>query len=421
MHPAADDTVERMQLWQKRFRQRLMDDNDQENYLQEWAILQEITRFPPQEALNRLKQVVAVDEMSDAAYERFWKAMVLVNAAYSQRAGLVGVSDPEERQKRYVVYVNSGDPEAKQYDTFLMLQSKVGAIRKPPQQAPPFSADELRLSQTCSELFGKLAVLLVKAGPGFASEALIDELKSIIALYELLLREADATNRARPRALDAIAEAQYTAGRISLILRNYDQAREWFEKSLDLFDKLGDQFGLQCCRRQLWSLHILSTGDVDAELRRSLEMLTRKQMPTGSLDHTQALVSQIRQTLNADDRFALKPLIQEVVEELKQQGYPDDERWSLEQALMSWIEGVPANLHGNDFLYRLCQVIQLYAGIWGARATMSEAGANERLHGLQSVIQRLGSEALKAEGDLQRRFVSASARPLAARQGAAAV
>jgi tetratricopeptide (TPR) repeat protein len=403
----------------ERFRQRLMNGNDQDQYLREWATWQEITTFPPQEAVERLKQVVAVDKMSDAAYEHFWKSMVLINAAYSQRASLVGVSNLEEWQNRYLAYVNGSDPEAKQYDNFLMLWSKIGAIRKPPQQAPPFSPDELRFSQACLELSGKLAVLGGKAGPGLASKALIGELKSIIALYESLLREADVTNRARPQALDAIAEAQYCAGRISLIVRDYDQAQEWFQKSLELFDKLGDQSGEQCCRRQLCSLGILSTADVDAELRRSLETLTRKQMPAGSLDRAEALVSQIRQSLNADDKFALTPLIQEAIKELKQQGFPDDEKWSLEEALMAWIEGVPANLHGNDFLYRLSQVIQLYAAIWGARATMSEAGAIERLRGLQSLIQQLGLESFKADNDLQRRFASATARPLVARQDAA--
>jgi hypothetical protein len=405
-------------VWQ-RFRQRLMEGNDQDQYLQDWAILRQVTLLPLEEARVLLKQKVATENMSDAAYEHFRKAMILVSAAYFHRAGLVGISDLGEWQKRYSAYLAGTDPEAKQYETFLSLRLEIDKVREAPQQAAPFSPDELRLGQACSELFSKLAVPL-NTGPGLASQALIDELESLITQYESLLEEADPANRARRQALDAIAEAQYAAGRISLILRDYDQARRWFQESAESFGRLGDQFGLQLCRRQLSSIHILSTGDADAELRAALETLTREQVPVGSLDRAQAIVSQISQTVKAGDWFAVKRLIEEAVRELERQGYPNDEEQSPDEALKSWIESVPGDLRGNDFLYRLSQVVQLYAGIWGARASLSEAGADERLAGIRSLVHQLDLESLQADDDLQRRFASASARPLAATQAVAA-
>lgn len=407
-----------------RFRERLMQDNDQAQYLRDWQLLQKMTHSPA-EALRRLSEAIATDGMNDTQYQHFRNALTMANAAYAHRAQLVGISDPQEWERRYRAYLAGPDTEAAQYDTLLNLRGQIDSIRPLPQQAPPFSSEEMRLADACNRLFNsKLAVLLNRASPGASRaelEALIGELDGLVAEYRRLLAGTDPGNRARPQALNAIANAQYAAGRASLILKNYQNARAWFQAALQSFENLADKFGIRAARMQLSALEVVSSGDADAAVRANLETLVCGAAPAGLLDRAQALVSQIQQASAAGDWFAVRRLIQETVDELARQNYPSDEKVDAETALASWIEAVPANLMGNDFLEQLAKVITLSAALWGARANLQAPEARERLARLSQLVQRAFQESLQADGELQRRFTAAAARPLMPPQSVAGV
>jgi hypothetical protein len=397
-----------------RFRQRLMADNQQDRYLEEWSRIRRLTQLPPHEALEALRAMISAERMDEPAFQLFRNAMVLVNAAYTQRAGVGGISDPAEWQRRWEAYCVRPDSDAVPFEAYFRLRVEIDSIRKPRDQQPPYSPDELSLSAACNALYNQLAVALLRAGPGLAAQPVIDTLAQLIRNYQSLLAQSAPENRARRQAREAIAEAQYAAGRTCLILSRYQDARGWFQDALSTFEALGDLNGAQSSRQQLVSLAVVESGDVDAAVRANLEVLTGDKTNARTLDRATALAAQLRQSLKVGDTFEATALLSATVEALRQQQYLDPGRAPVESYFGQWVESVPGSLEGNDFLRELGQVVQLYAEVYGARAMLStwpEAG--EQLQALSALVNRMGAESLSADRDLQRRFTLASARPLA--------
>lgn len=396
-----------------RFRQRIIDGNQQAEVLKAWRDIAALTRLPGNESLERLRTIV-IDQMDEAAFQLFWNAMILVNATYAQRAGLLGVNDPAEWQKQLHVYLDGSDTDAAQYGRFLTLRCALEEFRKPKELAPPYSAEELELSGQCNELFNRLAIVLIQAAPGAASHDVIDELAEIIGLHRELLVHAKPTNRARRQVLEAIAEATYATGRTHLILKKYGEAERSFQIALEAFEALGASNDAQASRQQLAGISIQS-GNVDAAVRANLEVLTGEEGQARSLQRASALVSQLTQTVKVGDAYEADKLLESAVAELERQLYLDPGRDGIERSFAKWVEMVPAGLRGNDFFRELAQVVQLYAGIYGARATLrADELAQDQLRALLALLDPMSEESLNADEDLQQRFLAASAQPLAA-------
>jgi hypothetical protein len=120
--------------------------------------------------------------------------------------------------------------------------------------------------------------------------------------------------------------------------------------------------------------------------------------------------------LDTGDRFEARHLLNSAVRELNSQLYPDPHRTGVTECFKTWVEMIPANLRGTDFMNVLARVTQLYSATLGARAILdSDAQAEQQLRALADLAARIGKEALKADADLQRRFMDADARPLLAR------
>ena len=188
----------------ERFRQRLMEGNIQARYLNEWSKIRALTELPENESRKRLPTMVSVDHMDEAAFQYFRNAMILVNAAYTHRAGLVGITDPVEGQRRLDAYLASTEPDAARYKTFLTLRVDLEKIRRPQDQSPPYTPEELSLSEACNALFSRLAIAMNKAVPGLASKEVIDALQDVIGDYEKLKDQSKENNRARRQALERV-------------------------------------------------------------------------------------------------------------------------------------------------------------------------------------------------------------------------
>jgi HPt (histidine-containing phosphotransfer) domain-containing protein len=399
-----------------RFRQRITEGNQQHELLKAWQTISGLTALPVPESLEQLRKLL-IEQMDDHEFQTFRNAMILVNSAYMERAGLVGIQDPAEWERRYNAYLAGGDPEARQYENLFHLRVAMDRIR-PHQQSPPYDAEELDLGRRCNELFNKLATVSVRATPRNATPEVARELQVLIDQHRALLADAKPENRARRQVLEAIANLAYTSGRVYLILKDYSKAAESFESALEQFETLNEGSSAQMCRQQLASLRNLA-GNVDDALQANLELLTSEANNLSCLDRASALVSQLQQVLNANDKFEGRNLLQSALNELKL--YPDPHRFGVNPAFATWVEMIPGALKGNDFLRELARVIQLYSATLGARAIIdSDPQAEQELNQMKTLLDRMFKESVIADSDLQQRFTAAAQRPLAARSVATA-
>ena len=213
--------------------------------------------------------------------------------------------------------------------------------------------------------------------------------------------------------MEAIAQATYALGRVHLILKDYNRATLEFRKALDQFEALNDSFNAQACRQQLAALSTLG-GNIDEAMRANLEALTSEKGQGRSLARAAAFIDQLKRTLDTGDQFEARQLLNSAVRELNSQLYPDPHRTGVTECFKSWVEMVPANLRGTDFMNELAQVIRLYSATLGARAILIECSSRAATARARRSATRMGEEALKADADLQRRFMDADARPLLA-------
>jgi hypothetical protein len=91
--------------------------------------------------------MVGAERMDEGAFQCFRNAMSLVNAAYMRRSGLEGIT----------AYLAGPEPDAARYNMFLMLRGELENLRKPQDQQPPYSREELGLGAACNALFSRLA------------------------------------------------------------------------------------------------------------------------------------------------------------------------------------------------------------------------------------------------------------------------
>ena len=396
-----------------RFRERILEGTQQVEMIKAWDQIAELTRLPQAEAADKLRKLI-IDQMDETAFVTFRNAMILVNNTYSRRAGIANVQDPAEWQRRYMAYLNGPDAEARQYENYWNLRGAMEQLRKPKDQSPAYNQEELDFAAKCNALFNSLAPILIKSSPGSASPELADDLAAIIAKYQDLVANAKPQWRTRRQALEAIAQATYALGRVHLILKDYNRATLEFRKALDQFEALNDSFNAQACRQQLAALSTLG-GNIDEAMRANLEALTSEKGQGRSLARAAAFIDQLKRTLDTGDQFEARQLLNSAVRELNSQLYPDPHRTGVTECFKSWVEMVPANLRGTDFMNELAQVIRLYSATLGARAILdSNAQAEQQLRALADLATRMGEEALKADADLQRRFMDADARPLLA-------
>jgi tetratricopeptide (TPR) repeat protein len=397
-----------------RFRQRLMDHNQRARYLAEWSNIRGLTELPVEQARVRLRAMVDVESMDEGAFQCFRNAMILINAAYMCRSGLEGITDPVEWEKRYHAYLTGGELDAARYNVFLTLRGELENIRKPQDQQPPYSQEELSFGSECDALFGRLAIAMNRAGPGLASRELIIELRALTEEYGQLLQSARPENRARRQAREAIANATYAIARTYLILGEYSKAEQWFVHALNASETLGDRNGAQDSRRQLAALAVTARGDVDGAMQANLKVLTGNRDQRRTLDRAGALVGQLSLCLKAGDTFEAKKLLTAAVEELELQHYLDPVPEGVETRFGQWVEAVPSALCGNEFLRELAMVVQLYAAVFAAKAQLSEdSWASEQTKALSALVRRMAREEFDAEAEFDRLFTLASIRPLA--------
>jgi tetratricopeptide (TPR) repeat protein len=400
-----------------RYRERIIEGTQQAEMLKAWQVIAELTKLAPSDAVTRLRKLL-IDEMDESAFVTFRNAMVLVNNTYAHRAGVADVQDPVEWERRYIAYLRGGDPEAPQYENYFHLRAAMDQIRKPKDVSPPYNAEELELGRRCNQLFNSLAFAMDLASPFEASQAVVDKLTVCIEQYRALLGAASPDNRSRRQALEAIAAATYAMGRICAILKDYTASVRHFQSALEQYEALHDALDAQTCRRQLAALRTL-TGDVDSAMQANLELLTTSKVQVGSLDRAAALVSQMKQALNANDVFEALHLLESALEQLRP--YPDPFSVGVDEAFAAWTEMVPARLRGTEFASELARIIQLYAETVGARAILTrDAKAAEQAQQMLALAQRCYSETFVADNDLQQRFKAADARPLAIGVAAAA-
>lgn len=403
-----------------RFRERILDGTTQVETLKAWRKIAALTELPPNDAFPQLTRML-MEQMDEAAYVIFRNALILVNTVYWERAGLKGIQDPAELQQRYVAYMNGPDVEARQYDNYFQIRAKADELRKPKEQAAPYSAEELEFARQCNEMYNGLALALNRANPAGASPVLIQQLNHQIALHEAALANAKPEIRTRRQAVEAIAQATYAIARVHLILKQYPDAQRHFQSALDQFEALNDTWAARSCRVQLASLSHLQ-GNLDAAMKANLEVLTaRKDQARDSPLRAEALVNQMKQTLNAGDQFEARNLLTSAVTALNGQGYPDPGKVGVDAALALWIEAVPPDRQGIQYAEELAKVMQLYASIASARARLDgDAQAEEQVRTMLRYAVQMQRESLTADADLQKRFTAANARPLLAPDAAAA-
>ena len=328
----------------------------------------------------------------------------------------VGITDPVEGQRRFDAYLASTEPDAARYKTFLTLRVDLEKIRRPQDQSPPYTPEELSLSEACNALWSRLAIAMKKAGPGLASKEVIDELQDVIGDYEKLKDQSKENNRAHRQALEAIAAAKSAVARTYLILRDYKNAQQWYQAALEAFKALGDQDGAQASQQQLASLRVVESGDVDAAVRSNLEVLTGEKGQARSFNRAGDLVGQLGQALSVGDVFEATKLRAAAEDELKRQQYFDPGFADVEPIFGNGSK--PYRRSPRDgFLSRIGSSRTALRGRFrSAGHTRAGSRPREQLRALPALMNRMGRESMSVLRRSNGRVRTGQASPAGSRR-----
>ena len=81
-----------------RFRERIESGDNRAPFVRHWRTISALLDLPPDEALDRMRAVVK--DLDEPAFVAFRNTMILASSSAFQRAGLNGITDPAEFERR---------------------------------------------------------------------------------------------------------------------------------------------------------------------------------------------------------------------------------------------------------------------------------------------------------------------------------
>ncbi len=402
-----------------RFRERIEAGDDRAPFVHHWRTISALLDLPPDEALERVRAMV--EDMDEPAFAVFRNTMLLASSSAFQRAGLDGIKDPAEFERRLGAYRATAGSDALRLDRITALRGALDHVRMP-AAAQPYSEEELRFADSCTAIGDRFLAVMKRSSIGTASLEAVDELEAVVADYRALLSAANPANRARRQAEEMLAGAVEQTGIAYALLRRYEDARTWYERALQAYRALEDESGARKCAQRLDALHLLTTADVDDAVRANLESLLRDDAQPGSLDRVAATVGLMGQALDVGDTYQADQLLTAAVAELNAQQYPDPGFDGVECAFAGWVDAVPSSLGGNQFYAVIAKVVQFETAIFGARSMIctntgrpeDAARAHAQLERLGGLIDRMTRESQAASKRIEDEYAELSGPAFAA-------
>ncbi|MDP9104892.1 MAG: CHAT domain-containing protein, partial [Candidatus Eremiobacteraeota bacterium] len=375
--------------------------------------------LPPDEAPERMREIV--ENMDEPAFVVFHNTMLLASSSAFQRAGLNGITDPAEFERRVGAYRATAPSDARRFERITALRGALDQIRMP-AEAAAHSEDELRFVDACTAIGDRFLAVMKRSSIGTASLDAVAELEAVVADYRALLSAADPANRERRRAEEMLAGATEQTAITYALLRRYADARTWYEQALQAYRALSDESGARKCAQRLDALHVLTTADVDDAVRTNLESLLRDDAQPGSLDRAVATVGLMSQALEVGDTYQAGELVAAAVGELAAQQYSDPGFDDVQLAFAAWVDAVPSTLQGNPFFAVIAKVVQLETAIFGARSMIctntgragDAARAHAQLERLGGLVERMIRESQAASKSIEADFAELSGPAFAA-------
>ena len=412
------------ELWD-RFRERLIAGDLLSVYARHFCHIRDLLDLPIEAARQKLRETVLCMDTDD--FVMFHDAMILVSARMGKLAGLTAepeaymarVAELDKLASRSVFGEKKNEADvafAQRMLKMLRLRQDLDELRKIEavtdariSDVPPGEFDAL--SQACSACAEKLESAVKQSGPGQSSPVNIEALKSIISELEAWREKTHQENPARKLLNELTVEATEWVGHNYAVQGHPGQAKEWLQKAVHAYAALGDNVRAQEVKQRLQELDVKQTANVDQIVTRHLRGLlyvSNKEDPFAKARHFAELSAQ---AIHVGDLFEVDRLVTQTTNALQDLGFEDPEGKPLNEFFSQWIEAIPREYQGNDFLEALNVVVQLYSQVEGGRTICRSSREPQQATRSRTTLEQLSklqsgmrSQAKMANEQVRRRL-----------------
>lgn len=394
----------------------------------DWAKLRGAYRAGlPNEArlqeLQRLEKLVDLSpEQAKAAFQKEIEAkparelygnLVVLNFAVQRDAGIMPGPDVNIQLQKFVQEVQQGKvtPEraAIAKRLFLLWEAAGEITQKDPSitQGPAArELDKTKVIQSGLVIFGRLDRMQGQTGPGTVPAASMEQLQSVLADAQGLIRQTDSKSEALPYVFYMTGStARMLAGCYALAGRN-GEALNSYADAAGYFEQAGEPAQVEDCKDRARDLQQKLAGDLDAAAASALKRLNTIGPDKDPFEQVKPLMQLVDVASSAGDTFEAQQNARAAARVLADLGYPNPLECGLAEAIDLWIGKAAETLRGVPLLGRLSQIGTWYDGIAGAEFAVSvvhNKSESDRIYAMQcelhKMISRFAQEAKAATAE----------------------
>ncbi|HZQ52715.1 MAG TPA: CHAT domain-containing protein [Bryobacteraceae bacterium] len=365
-----------------------------ETRLEELQRLEKLLDLPPEQAKAAFQKEIEATPAQD-----LYRNLVVLNFAIQRSAGITPGPDANIQLQKLVQEVQGGQaaPEgvAIANRLFILWEAAGEITQRDSSVAQGPSSGELgktKVMQSALAIFARLDKVEGQTGPGGVTVSSIEQLQSVLADAQALIRETDSKNEALPYVFYMTGStARMLAGCYALAGRNED-ALNAYADAAGYFEQAGEVPQVEDCKNRARDLQQKLTGDLDAAVAAALARLNATGKQEDPLERVKPLMQLVDVASSAGDTFEAQQNARAAARALIELGYPNPLECGLAEAVDTWIDKAAVALRGVPLLGRLSQIGTWYDSIAGAEfavAVAEDKSESDRIYAMQCELHKM--------------------------------